>query len=201
MIRVNVKAEVDDVFRDLGRLKRDVERVTVQSLNAANKRKLKPHIVRGIKARFGAPNAKSIRKQVRIPKSFLARRGRLVSAGLYDVSLPRILHDSGAAFQIRRGLGRVTPGSEPFLARMPGGRSRRRGWFARVIGQSRRPWRSSAGGRYRTELPIAELYTDVTGPATPIVESGIEVARAFFASEFGRRFEMLAARANARRSR
>ena len=203
-MKLRIRADVREVKRDLRRVQRFHEQAAVQSLNSTNRRFIKPRIVKAVKAMTGARTAKSIRRQVRIPRSFLAKRGRLRSGGLFDISLPLIIHAAGEAFQIRKSVKVYHFASEPFKATVRGKAGRggnHTGWFARVVGESRREWREQDGRRYRTELPIAELFTDVSGKAQPLVRAILSEAAVYFGTEFRRQFERRVSGLNAKRAR
>lgn len=167
------------------RVQRDMVPVAeVRALNTTN-RTIRATVIRNAQAKLNLKNQKSLRRQIRIPRGFRARRGKPWAGGLYDTIVPASTGVVGPRLTFRYGKADRTLDHTPFPATMKSGH---KGLFVHAPSghaKTTRPWRGEKPNRYRTQLPAWEVMVDATRLVDMDVNAALELGRVLF----GKRFE------------
>lgn len=146
-----------------------------------------------------SPKRKTVSSQIRIPKSFRAKKGKPFAGGIYNLTVRASTGTKGRQFVLSsKAVREDLPSWESFDATFTSGRT---GVFTRAPKGAKgfkRPRRPKGAGpgeyKYRTWLPIREVMVDATPIAGTIVRRQLKLSPRIFKKQFKREFERRLAR-------
>lgn len=200
MARTGVRIGSAEMLRSLSNLeKRIAPRAMATALNRTNGR-IKTLTGQRVRAKYPGLSAKQARRSIVIPRFRRARPGQLRAGGFLNVVVPAIEAPGGRPVVFKAGAvngieAAPSQASVTFIATMPkvkaNQRRRHRGRFFRAVGYVRGPREGNISQHYKrpdgqwTQLPIKELFSDVT----PESERELRAALEQGAREWAKRFD------------
>lgn len=189
----NIISEALSVQRDIDIIQNKIiPRAERDALNSTNVT-IRAKIIREAQGLFNEPNQKTLRRQIRIPKFARATLNKSTAEGFFDVVMPAIRGFSGSFTIVRKSTRQPLPDTAIFVATMKSGHT---GWFVRAPAGTpghKRPARFSPTGgvKWRSELPIWEVFVEVDEALRPIVEEALQGSQELFKQRAESRFRDL----------
>lgn len=191
---IRITGSVQPIVNDLRRVSGEIsDRASAAALNRLNGR-VRTEAVRALAENFQSKQ-RSIRRQVRIPRSMRATINRLRAGGVWSLYVPMAIAPTGARIVFDRSgplqpLGRSGEFSATVHSRYQTAKRGHRGVFVRAPRRHPNWRRERRRDGQMTELPIQELFTEQTEAAAPFFQKAMRAV----APEWQRLFDQQMAR-------